>query len=441
MMNIGRRIQDFRKSKLLKGSAVFFAMKIGAMFIGYVNIWIISRFFGAEALGLFSFVLAVVTLFVVFAKAGTGMATIKFVAKFLAQKKYGKIFSYYKQTTKIILPGSLLGALVMFFFNNEIAHYVFDKPHYAYYLKIAAFMILPVSFTQVNAQFHRAFNKIVHFAFFNLYTTSLTLAVLLGFILLGYGRKPMIPISVHAISAIIMMLLSFFSLGVLLYRYRKSPKDFVSLKNITKVSFPMYHITIAAAAVNWIDKLLLGAFVSDAQMGIYHGMHRVSVLLTLFLISANAVLGPKFSELWEKNKMQEIRHLVRRSTRLLTLLVLPPFLLMLFFSEEIALFFNQEFTKGANVLLILAVGQFINVWSGPVGLFLLMSGHERFNRKISLVTTVFFIAAAYVGIRYWGIIGAASAVSLVYILRNFFYVFYVNKKFGMNFLYIPFLNR
>lgn len=441
MMNIGRKIQDFRKSKLLKGSAGFFVMKIGAMFIGYVNIWIISRFFGAEALGLFSFVLAASSLAVVFAKVGIGTATVKFISRLLAKKAYGKILSYYKQIVKIILPGIFLVALLLFFGDKEIANYIFNKPHYAYYLRISALLIFPVSFTQINAQVFRAFEKIIAYAFFNLYTTSITLIVLLVVILTDASRHEAVPISVHAYSSAFMLVLSFVFLLILFLPLRKFTNETISAKEITKVSFPMYHVAIALVVVNWADKLLLGAFVSDYQIGVYHVMHRMAAILGLFLISANTVLAPRFSELWEKGQVREIHTLVHRSTRLLTLTALPVLALMVLFAEELAALFGSDFTEGSSVLIILALGKFLAVWSGPGGVFLLMTGQERFTRNVSIISTICFLIVAYFAISFWGIIGAAIAVSLVQIFRNLIFVIYIKRKLGFNFLYIPFLKR
>ena len=441
MMNIGRKIHDFRKSKLLKGSAGFFVMKIGAMFFGYVNVWVISRFFGSEALGLFSFVLSVLTFGAVFAKLGVDMAVVRFVSQFLTQNKAGKIIAFYAKVCKLVSLPVLLFSVLLFFGSSFMAEHIFEKAHYDYYLKLAGLLIIPIAYTQINAQLHRGFKKIIHFAFFDLYATFFTLLVLIAIVLFTDDFARHIPVSVHALSIFFLFLLSTVFVFFLLRKHKQNTSEIVSYKEIMKVSFPMYHIAIAGIVINWADKLIMGAYVPDSEIGIYHAMSRIAVFLSIFLLSGNAVLAPHFSQLWEQGDMNGISDLVKRATRLLTAVTLPIFVLIIVFAEPIAGFFGSDFIAGTQVLIILAIGQFVNVWTGPVGIFLLMTGHERFNRNVSWISVLVFLIAAYMGIRFWGITGGAGAVSLIYVMRNMFYVIYVKRKFNINFLYIPFIRK
>ncbi len=411
------------------------------MFFGYVNIWVIGRFFGSEALGVFSFVLSVVTLTSILAKAGTDMATVKFVSKYIATNQFGKIKHFYLQVCKIIIPGVLILSALLFFLNEFIAETIFNKPHYAYYLRIAAIMILPTAFTHINAEMHRAFKKIIQYAFLNLYSSFITLLILIAIILLSGNTEKYIPISVHALSSIFLFLLGFLLLFILWRPLKKYKTEKVRTREITRISFPMYHIAIAGTTILWADKLILGAFVSDAEIGIYHLMSRLALILSLVLLSGNTVLAPRFSELWELKKTTELKKIIANSSKTITLTTLPVFILLIAFANQITMFFGQEFTAGATVLVILAFAHFVDVWTGPVGIFLLMSGYERFNRNISILSTISFLIAAYFGIKYYGITGAALTVLVIYILKNFLYVAFIYKRFNINFLYIPFITE
>ncbi len=437
MSQIKTILNHFTKGSLLQGGFMFLLMKMGAMFFGYVNVWVISRFFGSEALGVFSFVLSVVTLTSIMAKAGTDMATVKFVSKYLATNQHGKIKHFYLQVCKIIIPGVIILSALLFFFNQFIAETIFSKPHYAYYLRIAAIMILPTAFTHINAEMHRAFKKIVQYAFLNLYSTFITLLILIAIIWLTGNTEKHIPISVHVLSSIFLFMLSFLLLFLLWRPLKKLKNDKVKIREITRTSFPMYHIAIAGTTILWADKLILGAFVSDAEIGIYHLMSRLALILSLVLLSGNTVLAPRFSELWELKKVDELKRVVAKASKTITLTTLPVFILLILFASEITLFFGPEFIAGTTVLCILAIAQFIDVWTGPVGIFLLMSGYERFNRNISILSTIVFLTSAYLGIKYFGITGAAYSVLLIYLFRNFLYVAFIYKKFRINFLYIP----
>ena len=79
----------------------------------------------------------------------------------------------------------------------------------------------------------------------------------------------------------------------------------------------------------------------------------------------------------------------------------------------------------------------ISAWSGPVGVFLMMSGNEKINRNTSVILAIFFIFLNTIFVYYYGIIGSAIAVSTVMIIRNIIYVVIVKNKYDILFLYIP----
>ena len=200
----------------------------------------------------------------------------------------------------------------------------------------------------------------------------------------------------------------------------------------------MLFVVISGAIIKWSDKIILGYYVSNADIGIYHAMYRTAILLNIILLAVNSGLAPRFSELTEKNNFKKIKQLVHKSTKIITLLTFFLFLLIIIFAKYIAGFIlDTELEKGLYVLYILAAGQMISAWSGPVGIFLLMSGNEKINQNTSIILAIFFILLNIILVYFFGIIGSAIAVSSVMIIRNFIYVIIIKRKYNILFLYIP----
>ena len=94
--------------------------------------------------------------------------------------------------------------------------------------------------------------------------------------------------------------------------------------------------------------------------------------------------------------------------------------------------FGAEFAAGGYLLRILAIGQFINVLSGSVGYLLMMSGHERDLRNITLVVGPLSLLLAIVLTNYFGVVGAALATAIGIGSQNLAAVWMVNRRLGFN---------
>jgi O-antigen/teichoic acid export membrane protein len=101
--------------------------------------------------------------------------------------------------------------------------------------------------------------------------------------------------------------------------------------------------------------------------------------------------------------------------------------------------FGSQFTVGAEVLKILAIGQFINVVTGPVGYLLMMSGNERLMRNNIIVSTVICIILNSILIQKFGIFGGAIATAFCLALMNIISTIFVWNRLGITTL--PFFKR
>jgi len=435
---IKQLIHKYSKSKFARGSAVFMGIKIIAMVFGYANIIIITKFFGTSALGIFSYILSILTITGTFATLGIQMTTLRFVSKFRAKKEFGKIKSYYFQALKIIFVPGIIFSMLFFFFSDFIAGEIFKKPENAFYVKLFAFVLIPISVRRINSQFLRAYKKIGQFGFLNFFFTPITVIILVFIVIFTNNRAEGTPIIVHFFSLILLSVISIFL--ILILKNWKTAKIIEPVKNkeIFKMAVPMLLVVIAGATIKWADKIILGFYVSNAEIGVYHAMYRTAILLNIVLLAVNSGLAPRFSELFELNKMKELKNLVHKTTKIITLLTFVIFVIIIIFAKFIAGFLlDTEIEKGLYILYILAVGQMLNSWSGSVSIFLMMSGNEKTNQNTSIILAILFIVINIILVNFYGIIGSAIAVSSVMIIRNIIYVIIVQRKYGILFLYIP----
>ncbi|KID57933.1 hypothetical protein JF50_04095 [Pseudoalteromonas luteoviolacea] len=95
-------------------------------------------------------------------------------------------------------------------------------------------------------------------------------------------------------------------------------------------------------------------------------------------------------------------------------------------------FVDESFREQYIILVILAVGQFVNVLTGNVGLLLSMTGFEKLQRNILLCSLFFSTLIGVVLIKSHGPVGAAVMVTFNTIFVNLTSYFFVLTKVRIN---------
>jgi O-antigen/teichoic acid export membrane protein len=140
--------------------------------------------------------------------------------------------------------------------------------------------------------------------------------------------------------------------------------------------------------------------------------------------------------MYSAGKMEELKSYARNTTRLMTIFAAPVLLVIWFFPSFIMSFFGKGFSEGIWLLRVLALGQFINVITGSVGYLLVMSGHEKDMRNITIINGVLALILALILNPFFGVIGSAISTSIALASSNLMAVGLVKKRLGFNTLSI-----
>jgi O-antigen/teichoic acid export membrane protein len=161
-------------------------------------------------------------------------------------------------------------------------------------------------------------------------------------------------------------------------------------------------------------------------------------LLTRFLLLANsAVAAPRFAALHAARDTEGVARLAVRSTILTTVTSVPLLLIFLVFPAHILSLFGTQFEAGAQVLIILTIGQFVNAATGPVGYLLNMSGFHRIEGRIAVAGALITVGLCFALIPFWGILGAAAANAIATASCNLLRVYFAKTRMGILMLPVP----
>ena len=113
-------------------------------------------------------------------------------------------------------------------------------------------------------------------------------------------------------------------------------------------------------------------------MGVYQAAAQVPLLFSVVLGAFNSMFAPMLVNLRHAGSHERIEELFRVSTKWTVYLCLPAFLVICFVPTSLMKFvvFGRQYASGAIALPILSVGQMVNAATGPVGLLMMMTGHQ-----------------------------------------------------------------
>jgi O-antigen/teichoic acid export membrane protein len=167
---------------------------------------------------------------------------------------------------------------------------------------------------------------------------------------------------------------------------------------------------------------MLGFLKTASDVGIYNAAHPTAALMFILPTAFISLFLPIITELYSKNKMNEVKEVYKRVSKWIFFVNLPIFLFMATFSRQIInIAFGQDYVSGAAALTILAFGYLIYSFSYTSSNILSMAKKTR----IILFVTIFFaglnVLFNYLLIPVYGINGAAIATSSSFIFASLLY--------------------
>jgi O-antigen/teichoic acid export membrane protein len=188
-------------------------------------------------------------------------------------------------------------------------------------------------------------------------------------------------------------------------------------QEIFPLAIPLWISSLAFLLLNQADIFMLGTLRSEQEVAVYGIALRLAQLISVPLFMFNAVLPPIIAKLYIQGEKKQLERVLRIAASLAFIFsVLCTILFMVFGGDLLTLLFGKTYVQAYWLLIILSIGQVVNVATGSCGMLLMMSGYHRQYMTITLVNGGFCIVLLYLLIPQVGSLGAAIAVTLDIIL-------------------------
>ncbi len=436
---------DIHLKELLKGSSIAFVLRIIGIIAGYIFTLLITRGYGAEAMGVFALSFTLLQISSVIGRLGMDTALLRFVAEYSSQGKWDIVKNIYRKAIKLVLPFSIFVSILVFFLSPYIAEFVFKKLQLEPYFKIASIGIVPFVLLFIHTESLRGLKKIKEYMFlqqvgiFAIASIFLSIAILLMFVnsnkLLETNKVPLI------IYIVAIYILSFFAYFNWKKQIGNNKVKYINLSissdtiyptywTILAVSFPMLLTSMLTFIMAWTDTIMIGMLLNEKDVGVYSIALRISYIISFILFAVNSITAPKIASEFSQQNYLEFKKLSQFTSQIGIWVGIPVFIIILIFGKELLALFGKEFVFGFSSLILLSIGQFINVSVGSIGYILAMIGKQNVMSLIVFISFLINIVLNLYLIPLYGILGAAIATMISTIFWNLLGLIYLRFKYG-----------
>lgn len=424
-----KNLQDYVK-QIFKQSGIYFAGMLFTTIVGFFFKVYIARELGAEALGIYAMGLSIVTIVAGFSTVGLGRAGIRFISQYKAKAHWHFLRAYLQRTTFITLALGMILAVLVYIFRFEISETIFKKPQGADYMAWFAILIFLSSLHGLMEAYAQGFQNVGKQTIIGSFIKfPVKIAATIGLLMLGYGLTGYIVGELIAtFVSLILFLLLIWKLIPAPAKAVKSIKKIPWDKNLLSLTGVFFGIKILSMFSGEIDKLVLGGFMSPADVGVYTIAMTLGGFIFILLRSLNTVFAPIIAELYAVGKHEEMKRIYYAATRWITLLSAPIAISLMAAGSSYLEIFGEEFTNGATALWIIAAGYLLNVSFGPIGMIAQMTGLEKPLFRFQIITQVISIALFWILIPLFGVVGAALAISVNNLVSNVLIGLLIKKK-------------
>lgn len=431
--------KDIHLNELLTGSILTFILKLLGMLLSYIVILVISRFYGAEGIGLYTLSLTIMTFMVMISTMGIQLSVLRFVGHINNNKDYFKLRQLYKNINSIVIPTSILLSAFLFLFSEKLALSIFENPNYEDAIKLVALILPFMTIQNISVEFIRGLKKI---KISESLRSIVRPAIIILVIFLIVPRCPeniLVPVYAFGFSVIISALLSSIYINKQLKHVSISNVvDELTKRKLLKISLPMMITSLSAFAMGNVSIIMLEMFTTTEEVGIYSVCLKLAMSISLVLVVVNTISAPKFSELYWNKKYTQLQKMLNQSAKLILFPSLVFALILFILPETILSLFGKEFLSGKYVLILLIIGQLVNAATGSVGIFLNMTGHQNVMRNVTVIAFFITLLSSYILIPTYRMEGAALSVVLGTLVINLIPAIYAHVKLNYCTYYSPF---
>jgi O-antigen/teichoic acid export membrane protein len=427
-----RRSAFFFRGRPLR-VATAFALQVAGLGLSFLFSILLARLIGVAGLGLYFLAITIVDIGASIARLGLENAGLRFASIAYTVGDRGTLAALYRTSMSLALAAGIVIALPLWLIVSHLPLGGTAALELRAELPLVVLAVAPLALLVIQAEFLKGIGGSNSGTFSQAVVPPLLL--LCG----GLAMWVLNLTSLHGI------LLTYLAVAVAatghaiaLWTWHvpdvwRAPGRF-DTRLLLRTGTPLLLVTGLNLILGWTDILVLGVWADPSQTGIYGICMRIALLSTFVLGAINVVVAPQFASLHAAGNAPALRRLAQQSAFWATVVAAPLLVVLLLVPDLILQLFGPQFKEGVWTLRILALGQMVNLATGPVGTLLLMTGHEKTMRNNVAACAAFNLVGNLLLVPFWGATGAAISTAFALALMNIVSWIMVRKKLDIDIL-------
>ena len=409
------------KRKLLNGGFWALTTKMLTMLTTLAINAILTRLLAPEDVGGYFLIFSIINAATFFAQAGLGWTIMKIIADSMANDKPARARKAIISTIIISSITAILFSLVLGFGGtNWIARNLFKSEIVGqasvYISVLVVFRVMQNVFVEIQRGFHdiRLFSLLGNFG------ANVILLILLvtSYFFINSIQQVNNILALVMFSYLALLIISTFFLTKKVSSLPKKTSD-LTPQNIWATSSGMWGTQVLLFIWSQSDIWIVGSFRPSQDVAIYGAAIRLIGLVNIPSIILNSVLPPIISQLSSQKRTRELERILRTAT---TITAFPSAMILavlaILATDVLEILFGTYYRASAPILIVLSIGQLVNVAAGSCGELLLFTGNQGSMMKISGFSAAVTIVTSLTLVQIWGNLGVAIAVVIGMTLQN-----------------------
>jgi O-antigen/teichoic acid export membrane protein len=349
---------------------------------------------------------------------GLSSATYYYANNYMVNDEKSKIKTlfFFNHMFKIIL--SVLIGVGMFLFKEYIISGIFkSEGHITYFFDLFIVFWVITTICKSNYIFFNIFqeqriSKAIEFL-------NWALIIILSIIGFELFEAYKIPILAYLISMIVVCTLS-----LILFIIKHNDlfkvefyKETDSIKEVFKYASAVVIGGFSTMILTHTDLFLIQLLAGAKEVAYYSSGFALASLLMSIIMPLTIIIQPLFSKLWHQDKKEELRSLINFTLNNILIFIIPFSLVCFTFSYQIiSIVYGSNFISSNIILKIFSFTLIIKVFNSILFLVLWSIGKPKESSKILIIGGLTNIILDIILITSFGIVGAAIATSLCFLI-------------------------
>jgi O-antigen/teichoic acid export membrane protein len=227
--------------------------------------------------------------------------------------------------------------------------------------------------------------------------------------------------------------------GTIAYFFSKI--EYVVFKSIWKFAGGMLLISLVSVFNTQIDKLLISRFLPIESLGYYTMSVTLSMGILIVVNPISVAMLPKFTSYFTRGEIFEAKLLFSRSFKVVCILVFSILAQMIFFSKQLLWIWTGDLVLANNASKLLPIlstsYSFLALSVIPYSIAI-ANGYTKLNNFLGLLSLIITLPGYWFATSWFGALGAAVVFCFVQISITLFYLYFINRKFFNDIIFIRF---